>query len=199
MKKVFEEISSINLNDNVEIQLLKSGIIREDSEYTGFRLMLEGKLDESKIPIKLDITTGDVITPKEINYDFKLLLEDRNINILAYNLETVLAEKLEAILSRSTENTRMRDFYDVHILYKMNSENLNIASLKEAIIKTFSERNSFKKFEKSNEIIQEISESENLLVLWKNYVNSNRYVSETDWTDITSSVKTLLNSVSKGN
>jgi hypothetical protein len=93
----------------------------------------------------------------------------------------------------------MRDFYDVHILYKMNSENLNIASLKEAIIKTFSERNSFKKFEKSNEIMQEISESENLLMLWKNYVNSNRYVSETDWVDIISSVKTLLNVVSKYN
>jgi hypothetical protein len=75
LKNIFEEILAINLNDNVKIELLKSGIIREDSEYNGFRLMLEGRLDESRIPIKLDITTGDIITPKEIKYKFKLRIE----------------------------------------------------------------------------------------------------------------------------
>ena len=93
-------------------------------------------MDESKIPLKVDITTGDKITPDAVKYSFKLLLEDRNIEVLAYNLETVLAEKVELIISRGVANTRMRDFYDIYILTKLQGENINSSLFKKALAAT---------------------------------------------------------------
>lgn len=95
----------IEIDDGITIKLLNIVEIREDAEYHGFRLSLVGMVDESKIPLKVDITTGDEITPDAVKYSFKLLLEDRNIEVLAYNLETVLAEKVESIISRGVANT----------------------------------------------------------------------------------------------
>ena len=122
--KAFEEILNVNVKDNIKIELLSISEIREEADYHGFRLALIGKIDESKIPLKVDITTGDKITPHAVKYSFKLLLENRNIEVFAYNLETVLAEKIESIISRATENTRMRDFYDIYILQKLYGEQL---------------------------------------------------------------------------
>lgn len=91
-------------------------------------------------PLKIDISTGDAITPREVRYSFKLMLEDRSIEIWAYNLETVLAEKLETVVSRVTTNTRMRDFYDLHILSQLHGQSIVPADLRAALIATAKKR-----------------------------------------------------------
>ena len=118
MKKKYEiitEIKDIKLEDNIEFELLEISNIMDNMDYPGIRIHMNARLERLVVPIKIDISTGDVITPKEIVYHYPLLLENRTINLWSYNLETVLAEKLQTILSRSILNTRMRDFYDVTI------------------------------------------------------------------------------------
>ena len=119
------EIFWIEINDGITIKLLNITEIREDVAYHDFNLGLVDMVDESKIPLKVDSTTGNKITPDAVKYSFKLLLEDRNIEVLAYNLETVLTEKLESIIARGVATTRMRDFYDIYILTKFQAENIN--------------------------------------------------------------------------
>ena len=119
-EKIYEiitEIKDIKLEDNIEFELLEISNIMDNMDYPGIRIHMNARLERIVVPIKIDISTGDVITPKEIVYHYPLLLENRTINLWSYNLETLLAEKLQTILSRSILNTRMRDFYDVTILY----------------------------------------------------------------------------------
>ena len=142
VQKMFEEICAIELNDDVTFTFRQIGEIREGDEYTGYRVALTADYPPMAVPLKLDITTGDKITPKEIEYSFKLLLEDRSISILAYNLETILAEKLETVISRSDQNTRPRDYYDIYVLMKLQSHNVVLSSLKDALAATCNKRGS---------------------------------------------------------
>lgn len=129
VRDMFEDICKIELNDEVTFSFSSIVEIRESDEYTGYRVHLTANYSPMAVPLKLDITTGDKITPREVKYCFKLLLEDRNISILAYNIETVLAEKLETVISRGDQNTRLRDYYDVYILRKLQFNNINPESL----------------------------------------------------------------------
>ena len=111
-EKMIEDIIAVPLEDGTRFTVKSVENIMDDAEYPGIRFKLEAALDNMKTPLKIDISTDDVITPKEINYEYKLMFEERSIPLLAYNLETVLAEKIETIISRGTLNTRMRDYYD---------------------------------------------------------------------------------------
>jgi len=124
MERTITEISNIDLDDNVKFRIKKVSEIMDEAEYSGIRFSMDALLDGAVIPLKIDISTGDVITPREIAYSYKLMFEDRTIPIMTYPIETVLAEKLETVISRSITNTRMRDFYDIHILLK--SQNIDI-------------------------------------------------------------------------
>ena len=115
VRNMFEEICKIELEDNVTFSFRSIGEIREGDVYAGYRVSLYANYPPMAVPLKLDITTGDKITPKEIEYQFKLLLEDRKISVFAYNLETIMAEKLETVISRGDQNTRLRDYYDIYI------------------------------------------------------------------------------------
>ena len=117
VRAVFTDILAVPVEDHVTLILKKLEEIHDEAEYSGIRVTLEMLLDETRQTLKVDITTGDPITPAAVDYSFKLLFEDRTIQIKAYNLETVLAEKLETIFSRGVANTRMRDFYDVYVLW----------------------------------------------------------------------------------
>lgn len=192
LEKAFEDILKIEIDDGITIKLLNIVEIREDAEYHGFRLSLVGMVDESKIPLKVDITTGDKITPYAIKYSFKLLLEDRNIEVLAYNLETVLAEKVESIISRGVANTRMRDFYDIYILTKLQGENINSSLFKKALAATSKNRGSENQISNAENILIDISESEKLKSLWKNYITKNPYAQEINWTSAFNAVNKLL-------
>ncbi len=142
IRTMFEDICAISLQDDVSFSFRSIGEIREGDEYTGYRVALTADFPPMAVPLKLDITTGDKITPKEIEYSFKLLMEDRSISVLAYNLETILAEKLETVISRSDQNTRPRDFYDIYVLLKLQHQNICIEQLKEALIATCNKRSS---------------------------------------------------------
>ena len=192
LEKAFEDILKIEIDDGITIKLLNIVEIREDAEYHGFRLSLVGMVDESKIPLKVDITTGDKITPDAIKHSFKLLLEDRNIEVLAYNLETVLAEKVESIISRGVANTRMRDFYDIYILTKLQGENINSSLFKKALAATSKNRGSENQISNAENILIDISESEKLKSLWKNYITKNPYAQEINWTSAFNAVNKLL-------
>lgn len=128
------------IEDGVDIKFKGVEEIRAEGKYNGFRVSLEAYMENARTPLKVDITTGDEITPKEVIYTFDLLLEDKSIDILAYNIETVIAEKLETIISRSIANTRMRDFYDIYILLKIQRHNIDKSLLTDAVIATANKR-----------------------------------------------------------
>ena len=190
--KAFEEILNVDVKDNMKIELLSISEIREEADYHGLRLALIGKIDESKIPLKVDITTGDKITPHAVKYSIKLLSENRNIEVFAYNLETVLAEKIESIISRATENTRMRDFYDIYILTKLQYKNINYHIFKQALEETSKNRGSINQIKNADNILLSIKESLELQKLWKNYIRKNNYVKGITWEESINSVINLL-------
>ena len=115
-REIVENIIAVSVEDNVHFQIKSISAIMEDAEYEGVRLALEAQLETMRIPMKIDLSTGDVITPSEIRYQYRLMFEDRSISVWAYTLETVLAEKMETILVRGLLNTRLRDYYDLYIL-----------------------------------------------------------------------------------
>ena len=147
--------------------------IREEAEYTGYRVTINGKFNTIFQKFKVDISTGDAITPKEIEYNFELLFEDRKIGILAYNLENILSEKFEGVISKGIANTRARDYYDIFILVKLQKQNINFDILKKAIINTFNERQSTYYLENIDKQISEIESSEDLREIWNKFSYAN--------------------------
>lgn len=199
VKEMFIEICDIQLKDDVKFSFSSIGDIREDDEYLGFRIALLANSTPMSVPLKLDITTGDKITPKEINYKFKLLLEDRSIRVLAYNLETVLAEKLETIISRGDQNTRPRDFYDVYILSKLQSNNIEIERLKSAIQATAEKRGSDEVLTNYESILESIQSSEIMRNHWSRYQKDFEYAKDISFEDTCISVRNLTGQIFKSN
>lgn len=191
IKSIFEDIISIDIDDGVIFVVKKVDEIREDADYSGFRVSIDAEFENAKIPIKVDITTGDVITPKEVHYTYSLLLEERSIEILSYNIETVLAEKFETIITRGTANTRMRDFYDVYILYHLKIDKIDLSILKEALIGTANSRGTFKVLQNGDEIIEDVLTSEVMSNSWKRYQKKYSYASDISWAQVGDSVKSL--------
>lgn len=187
---VIKNILAIPLDDGVTMELRKLESIRDEAEYPGIRVSINASLDKTKQTMKIDITTGDQITPRAIEFSYKLMLEDRSISILSYNLETVIAEKMETILSRGTTTTRMRDYYDIHILMILHEKEIDKNILRDAFNKTSRHRNSFENI-KSNgtEYIQIIEESKSLSKLWDQYKSKNNYAADVKWDDAIKSVK----------
>lgn len=142
-RKMIEDIIAIPLDDGTRFAIKGVENIMDEAEYPGIRFKLEAALDTMKTPLKVDISTEDVITPQEVNYEYRLMFEERSIPLLAYNLETVLAEKIETIISRGTLNTMMRDYYDLMILNIVKSDAINYADLAKALEATSRKRNSY--------------------------------------------------------
>lgn len=141
-ESILAEIISVPIDDGVLFKIESISEIMGEAEYSGIRASMMAFIDTMRTPLKLDISTGDRITPREIEYQFKLMFEDRSITVLAYNLETVLAEKLETVLSRGTANTRLRDFYDLYILQHDCTQSFDVNTLSEAFRITCAHRNS---------------------------------------------------------
>ena len=192
-RKFVSEIIAIPINDGVIFTIKDVTTIMDEADYSGVRVSLAAQLENIRTPLKVDISTGDAITPKEVFYDFKLMFENRNIAILAYNLETVLAEKLETILSRGTANTRLRDFYDIYILQNNPSNSINLKTLKDAFGKTVAKRTSISLLSDTNTILNEIESSKDMQKLWKTYQKKFDYATDITWTIIINSVKDLFN------
>lgn len=148
----------------------------EENEYSGLRVYLRVEFDKIKEIIKLDISTGDKITPKEINYEYITLIENKKIKIFTYNIETVFAEKLETVLSRGIINSRMRDYYDCAILYDLFKDKIDFKILRKAFYKTIEARETTYLLKNYKEIIADIENNDSLKDFWKRYVENNVYV-----------------------
>ena len=181
IQQILTEITNTVVEDNVTFAWKGISEIREDAEYAGYRVALTGNFPPMEVPLKLDITSGDKITPKEVNYEYKPLFGEKVIPVLAYNLETVLAEKLEAIVSRGDQSTRMRDYYDVYILNKLQSANIDLDNLKKALENTAVQRGTFGIMTSYKEIIQSVGNSESMNRQWQNYQVSFDYAKDIEF------------------
>lgn len=197
LKDAFEKILSSPVDDGVQMKLTKIEAIRDEDEYNGYRLSIQSKLERMTIPLKVDITTGDEITPKEVSYSFDLLIEDRTIEILAYNIESVLAEKLETVVSRGLANTRMRDFYDIHILLKTQGERINPSVLSTAVLATSEKRGSTHLLQDGPQILDEVFQSSESKQMWTRYQKQFVYADEISWNEIKDSTLYLWHLVEK--
>lgn len=191
LHNAFHSILAVKVDDGVEMTIRNMKEIRADANYKGYRISIEASLGKAIIPIKVDITTGDEITPKEIAYNYDLLLEDRSIEILAYNLETILAEKIETMISRGTANTRMRDYYDVFVLVRLYSSDIDQDLLSEAIVNTSINRGSHHLLADSGTILESILSSDILVEHWENYTRSYTYAENIAWLDVTQVIQSI--------
>lgn len=190
--RIVNEIKDISLDDHIEFILNDVSDIMDNMEYPGIRIHMDAKLENLIVPIKIDISTGDVITPREIRYEYPLLLEDKSIQLWSYNLETILAEKIQTILSRGLLNTRMRDFYDVTTLFDRYNDQINYNDLLLAFDKTCSKRETLSLLEHYEEILCSISEDSMLQNLWKNYCRKYKYASHIEFSTNLEIIKQLM-------
>lgn len=188
VENIIDAIVRVQIEDGVTFRVKTIQEIMDEAEYPGVRVSLETLFDGVTTPLKIDISTGDAITPREIKYRFKRMLEDRVIEVWAYNLETVLAEKIETIITRDVTNTRMRDFYDIHILFKLYGDSLNRKVLQDALIATSKKRGSTEQMQEAEEVIEDIMESMVMQKLWISYQKKFLYAQEIDWNNIMASV-----------
>ena len=192
IKTMFEEICDIYIPDDIVFEFKHIGEIREGDEYTGYRVFVTANYAPMAVPLKLDITTGDVITPKEISFAYPMMLEDRTISVLAYNLETILAEKLETVISRSDQNTRPRDYYDIYILYRLWKNNVNMHNLQCALKATGEKRGSVNLLTEYKRIMEVVVNSEVMSKQWKKYQKDFAYASEVSFKDACNTVTRIM-------
>jgi predicted nucleotidyltransferase component of viral defense system len=193
--EVFTKIFSTKTQDGIEFKLKSVEKIREEAEYKGVRLSILALMGKARIPLKIDLTAGDKLTPSEINYKYQVLFEDKKIEILSYNLETLLAEKLETIISISKTNTRMRDFYDVYILTLSFKAKVDINLLAEALTETAKSRGTYKSIRNGKNIIIDIFNSDIILSHWNRYRQKFQYAKEIEIYNLEKQIINLWNAI----
>ena len=198
IENLISSIVTVPIDDGVKFQLKSISEIMDEAEYPGIRVSMSTTFDGVVTPLKIDISTGDAITPREVRYSFKLMLEDRSIDIWAYNLETVLAEKLETIITRATTNTRMRDFYDIYILEQLHGTTLNSKILHDALLATAHKRGSEKYLNQAEEVFDEVENDSVMQKLWGAYRKKFSYASDLEWDVIMKAIRRLYALCEKG-
>lgn len=182
---ILKEICELDIKDNVILNLKKVEKIREKDEYGGYRASIEAKYNnELPVIMRIDITTGDKITYKEVRYSFELMLEDRKIQIWSYNLETIIAEKFETIIRRNILTTRIRDFYDVYMLINTQYKNINSIILRQAIRETAMHRETLNIVNDCENIIKEMQHDDGLQQMWEKYRKQNFYAEDIQFNDL---------------
>lgn len=190
--RVVNQVKDIDLDDGVSFEVKDVSNIMDEMEYPGIRVTMNANVGRLITPLKIDISTGDVITPRAIEFNYDLLLEDRSISLWSYNLETILAEKLQTVLARGILNTRMRDFYDIRMLLDTYEDKVNKAVLKDAFAATCKKRGTDHLQEQAEEIIKIIEANEQLQVLWRAYQKKYSYAAEIDYASVISGVRKLM-------
>jgi putative abortive infection protein abiGII len=190
--RVVNRVKDIDLDDGVSFDVKDVSNIMDEMEYPGIRVTMNANVGRLITPLKIDISTGDVITPRAIEFNYDLLLEDRSISLWSYNLETILAEKLQTVLARGILNTRMRDFYDIRMLLDTYEDKVNKAVLKDAFAATCKKRGTNHLQEQAEEIIKIIEADEQLQVLWRAYQKKYSYAAEIDYASVISGVRKLM-------
>lgn len=194
-RRIVDEIKDIDLGDGVSFEVKEVSNIMDEMEYPGIRFTMNAIMGKLVTPMKIDISTGDVITPRAIEYQYKLLLDDRSIKLWSYNLETILAEKLQTVLARGLLNTRMRDFYDIRTLLSIYEEEIDENVLKNAFEATCKKRETENLKVEGSQIITAIEEDAQLHSLWKSYQKKYPYAADISYEDIMESTKHLFHKV----
>ena len=184
VRDMMDEIISLELDDHVIFHLIDIKNIHDNGQYEDFRISIDAQFFTMRVKLKIDLTTGDVITPIEIDYYFKLMFEDRFISVKAYNLQTILSEKIESILARNISNTRARDYYDVYTLLKLKRSEVLYHALLEALQKKTQERHTENYLEQYSVYLQQIQMSPELRHVWRAYQNQYAYASDISFDDI---------------
>lgn len=192
---IIKKILQTKIDDGAEFSLLGIEEIREEADYPGYRVSIGAVFDRTRQTLKIDITTGDFVTPREIEYNFKLMFEDRSISIMAYNLETVLAEKFETIITRGVTNTRMRDFYDIYIL--TTTQKFDTDTFRAALGKTVEKRHTAEQMSGIIEAIAMIMENAIMVNLWERYQKKYFYAADISWDMAIGAVKSLAAKVNE--
>lgn len=197
IKDIVEEIININVEDGIKFEIKDISYIREEDKYENFRISLIANVGKTKNPMKLDLTTGDAITPREVEYTYPCIFSKENIKILAYPLETILAEKYETIIRRNITTTRMRDFYDLYTLYKLKKDEIDYKVLKEAIERTSKKRESQEIMKDYKELIEDIKEDSYLRSLWDVYLSENKYIGDLTFDKVVDVVRIISNRINE--
>lgn len=192
ISKIINEICNISLDDEVTFEVQKVDLIREDDDYGGYRVTFKANYMKSMpVIMKIDITTGDKITYKEIEYTFSLMIEDRKIKIWSYNIETVIAEKFESIIKRGILGTRVRDYYDVYMLLNTQKKNIDFDTLKIAIYATAEHRDTLNIIKDWNKSVEQLENSDIMKKQWERYQKDNFYAKDIKYEDLIKSLKKI--------
>ena len=192
MINVLNEILFIDLKDGVKFDIINITNIREEDEYGGNRYSLTGRIGNTKITFDIDISTGDIITPRELKFKYNCLFENKTILINAYNLSTIFAEKLETILKKGKKNSRMKDYYDLYYFISKMEKELDKKELKQAIQNTFQKRNSTELLENYQTILEDIQNSNLIYERWNVYSKKNVFVKEIAFDNVISNILEYL-------
>lgn len=192
VRRMFREICAVRIDDGVSFAVKGLEEIRQGDEYGGLRLSLEARCPPMAVPLKVDLTTGDKITPREMPFDFPVRPGPRFIRVLAYNVETILAEKLETILARGDLNTRMRDFYDIHLLRRLHGRKIDGEVLQKALPATARRRGTLPLLAKHGEIMRTIEASAVMAGRWKTYRRDFDYAKEIEFAEVCRAIRTIL-------
>lgn len=191
-QRMVNEICGIDLGDGMTFSIKSVDNIMDEMEYPGIRILMNAAMEKMVIPLKIDISTGDVITPRAVVFQYPLMLEDRSIPLWSYNLETVLGEKLQTVLARGVFNTRMRDFYDIRSLYEIYKNAINAETLRRAFDATCRKRGTETLAEQADEILETIENSDEMNTLWKSYQRKYSYASDISFLDTLQSARLLI-------
>lgn len=197
VRDMMEEIMSVELDDHVVFHLNDIKNIHEEGQYEDFRMTIEAQFFTMRVKLKVDLTTGDVITPREIEYNFKLMFEDRSISVKAYNLQTILAEKIESILARNISNTRARDYYDIYTLLKMKKSEVLYPDLREALQKKTQERHTENYLEQYFVYLHQIQITPELHQVWRAYQKQYSYAADISFEAIIALLQETLDAMYK--
>ncbi len=196
--KIIQEIISIKSDDNINFRYISIEEIRSTDDYPGYRVKLDASYESIVVSLKLDLTTGDIITPDYIDFQYQMFSENRNIQLCSYNIESILAEKLETIISRSVLNTRPRDYYDVFVLYRMYRDNISIPVLKLALDNTSKKRGSFDQMVDYETHIEAILSDNQLKITWDKYRNQFDYAKSILFEDTVRTVQRIFEQLNMG-
>lgn len=195
ISRLLNRITSIDSNDNITFIIQKVSDIMQFDIYNGYQVSIIGQLDNIRLPFTLDMATGDPVTPNIVEHKFKSIYDDKVLSIKSYNIETVLAEKLETIIDKQIGNSRMKDFYDIYMIVKLNNHIYDQKVLREAVKATFAYRNSYLNKVNVNLLFHQLQSDKEFVKRWSNYVKKNNYVVDVLFKEVISTIQDLLKNI----
>ena len=191
-ENAFRDIVAVQADDDWTFEFDRTEDIRETDDYPGIRVHLKGNYAPMAIPLTVDVTTGDRITPNAVEYTYPLLFGEGDISLMAYPIETVIAEKIETVVSRGVANTRPRDFYDIHLLLTVKKNDIDMGTLRDALASTCEKRNSQVAITRWAEILDDVAGDAAMLAQWAKYARRNPYAKGIALQDCCETAKVIL-------